>query len=103
MAYKVKFKRKQKVKKEQTKQEIVFLEPKTRPFHPYDESILRTLNQSKIDLTPTEISKINHIHSVTARTRIKRLEEAGFVLCRGFGNRKYYRINKEKFKQEQLT
>ncbi len=68
-----------------------------RPFHPFEESILRTLNKSRKQLTPTRIADIVRIHPVTAQNRIRSLSRRGFVIVDNRGNRKLVRINRKKF------
>ena len=68
-----------------------------RPYHPYEESILRTLYGSRRQMTPTKIAKAIGIHPVTAQKRMKRLMEKGMVTGNKRGKRRYYRINLKKF------
>lgn len=94
MAYRVKIKKKSKEKKQ------VF-ELYKRPFHPYEESILRALNDSVVDLTPTEIATVVGIHQVTVKNQIKKLQKKGYVIVEKVGNRMYCKINREKFTLEE--
>ncbi len=68
-----------------------------RPYHPYEESILRTLYKSRQQLTPTRISRLVGIHPVTAQKRMERLRKRNLVSSKKRGKRKYYRINLGKF------
>ncbi len=68
-----------------------------RPYHPYEESILRTLHKSRRQLTPTKIAKTIGIHPVTVQRRIKNLTKRGMLIHQKRGNRRYYRINSKKF------
>ena len=70
---------------------------KRRPFHPFEESILRTLNKSRKQLTPTRIADIVRIHPVTAQSRIQSLRARGFVIVDKRGKRRLVRINRRKF------
>lgn len=83
MKYSIKIKRKKNIEK--------------KPFHPFEESILRTLDKSLKDRTPTEMAKMLGIHPETAQNRLKILENQHYVFSQKVGNRKYYRINREKF------
>ncbi len=71
---------------------------KKRPFHPYEESILRTLNSSKKQLTASKAAKIIGIHSVTAKKKMLLLAKKNILLLKKRGNRKYFRLNRDKFK-----
>ena len=72
---------------------------KKKPFHPYEDSILRTLNKSQRNLTPTKIARIIGIHPITAKKRIVELERRGFIKCKKGGEKKLLcKINRKKFK-----
>ena len=70
---------------------------KKRPFHPYEESILRTLNSSRIQLTPTQVAEIINIHSVTAKKKMLLLAKKRLLLLKKRGNRNYFKINRNQF------
>ncbi len=69
-----------------------------RPFHPYEENILRTLYKSNRSLTPTRIADIIGIHPVTAKKRINELKRRKFIICDDRGKRRYCKINKKRFR-----
>lgn len=71
---------------------------KRNPFDPIDTVILKTLDDSKVDLTPTQIAKMINIHPVTAQKRIRNLEKQNLVICKNFGNRTYCVLNRARFK-----
>ena len=68
-----------------------------KPFNPYEESILRTLNRSRKQLTPTQIAQIIGIHSTTAKKKMLLLAKKRLLLLKKRGNRKYFKLNREKF------
>lgn len=70
---------------------------KKRPFHPYEESILRTLNNSRKQLTATQIAKLIGIHSITAKKKMLLLAKKKLLLLKKRGNRNYFKINREQF------
>ena len=71
---------------------------KRKPFHPFEESILRTLNKSRRELTPTQIARKIGIHPVTAKNRINILTRKRLIKCATVGKRRYCKINRKKFK-----
>ena len=70
---------------------------KKRPFHPYEESILRALNSSRKQLTPTQVAEIIGIHSVTAKKKMLLLAKKRLLLLKKRGNRNYFKINRSRF------
>ncbi len=68
-----------------------------RPFHPYEESILRTMNSSKKQLTPSQAAEIIGIHAVTAKKKMLLLQKKKLLLLKKRGNRKYFRLNRDEF------
>jgi len=70
---------------------------KKRPFNPYEESILRTLNDSRKQLTPTQLAQIIGIHSTTAKKKMLLLAKKRLLLLKMRGNRKFFKLNRDKF------
>ncbi len=70
---------------------------KKRPFHPYEESILRTLNSSRRQLTATQAAELIGIHSATAKKKMILLVKKKILLLKKRGNRNYFKINRNKF------
>ncbi len=68
-----------------------------RPFGPYEESILRTLNTSRKQLTPTQAAQIIGIHSATAKKKMLLLAKKRLLLLKMRGNRKFFKLNRDKF------
>ena len=63
--------------------------PRKKPLHPFDKVILRALVRTKIQVTPTQISKAVGIHPVTAQKHIKYLRGRGVLKAKKKGNRTY--------------
>lgn len=72
-------------------------EKNKRPFHPYEESILRALNSSRKQLTPTKVADIVGIHPSTAKKKMLLLAKKKFLLLKKRGNRNYFKINRNQF------
>ena len=70
---------------------------KKRPFHPYEESILRVLNSSRRQLTPTQAAEIIGIHAVTAKKKMLLLAKKRLLLLKKRGNRNFFKINRDRF------
>lgn len=68
-----------------------------RPYHPYEESILRTMISSRKQLTPSQAAEIIGIHAVTAKKKMLLLQKKKLLLLRKRGNRNYFKLNREKF------
>jgi len=68
-----------------------------RPFHPYEESILRTMISSRKQLTSSQVAKIIGIHAVTAKKKMLLLAKKKLLLLKKRGNRKYFKLNKDEF------
>ncbi len=62
---------------------------KIKPLHPIDNVILRTLARTKLQVTPTEISRAIGVHPVTAQKHIKKLKKDGALSFKKTGNRIY--------------
>ncbi len=70
---------------------------KKRPFHPYEESILRAINSSRRQLTATQTAELIGIHSVTAKKKMLLLAKKRLLLLKKRGNRNYFKINRDQF------
>lgn len=60
-----------------------------KPLHPIDKVILKALVRTKLEVTPTQISKAVGIHPVTAQKHIKSLKSRGALKSNKTGNRTY--------------
>jgi len=70
-----------------------------RILHPIDKEILRALMNSRIKVTPSQISKAIGVHPVTAQNRIKVLMKKDLIKCNLKGNRTYCKPNISELKK----
>ena len=79
------------LKQEHIKYEKNKMAPRKKPLHPFDKVILRALARTKVQVTPTQISRAVGIHPVTAQKHIKYLRSRGVLVAKKTGNRTYVR------------
>lgn len=79
------------LKQEHIKYEKNKMAPPKKPLHPIDKVILKALVRTRLQVTPTQISKAVGIHPVTAQKHIKYLKSRGVLKSKKTGNRTYVR------------
>lgn len=77
------------LKRERIKYEKNNMALRKKPLHPFDKVILRALVRTRVQVTPTQISKVVGIHPVTAQKHIKSLGRRGALKSTKRGNRTY--------------